>query len=455
MTDDHPLLSRTVAHATEFLDSLPDRPAAAAATAAEVHAALSTPLTQDGLADLRVIDDLVSTVTPGLVASAGPRYFGFVTGGAQPVALAADWLTAVWDQNGASEMISPAAAAAEAAAIDWARELLCLPDQASGAVVVGAQAGNTLGVTVARDALLRRSGWDAVEDGLIGAPPITVIAGEERHMTVDRALRFAGLGRPDILVASRPDGSMDPEALGDALTEASGAALVCAQAGNVNSGAFDPFPEVVAAARDHDAWVHVDGAFGLWAAASPARAHLAAGVESADSWVVDAHKWLNVPYDGALVFCAHPEDHQRSTSARAAYLPAGAGRDPMDWSQDASRRARGFVLHAAIRALGRRGVAELVDRCCDLAAGFAARIDGRAGLTVRNDVVLNQVVVDAGDGDRAERLVAAIQSEGTCWIGPTNWRGRPGLRISVSNWSSTLEDIERSAQALVTAAERL
>lgn len=455
MTDEHPLLALTVDHATAFLDSLPHRPAGATATAAEVATSLAVPLTDNGVDAAEVIDDMVAAVTPGLVASAGPRYFGFVNGGALPVALAADWLTAAWDQNGASEAISPAAAAAEAAAIDWARELLGLPEKVSGAVVVGAQAGNTLGVTLARDALLRRDGWDVVEDGLAGAPPITVVVGEERHLTLDRALRFAGLGRADVVVPARDDGSIDPLALSDALGMIDGPTLVCAQAGNVNSGAFDPFPEVIDAARAVDAWVHVDGAFGLWAAASPRRAHLTEDVGRADSWVVDAHKWLNVPYDGAFVFCAHPDDHLRSTSGRASYLPAGSGRDPLDWSQDASRRARGFALYAVMRELGRQGVADVVERCCHLASRFGAGIDGRAGLTVRNEVVLNQVVVDAGDGDRVERLIADVQADGTCWVGPTTWRGRAGLRISVCNWSTTADDIDRSAEAMVALAERL
>jgi glutamate/tyrosine decarboxylase-like PLP-dependent enzyme len=452
MTDDHPLLGRTVAHATDFLDSLPDRSAAALATAGEVRAALAVPLTEEGEHDLTVIDALVEAVGPGLVASAGPRYFGFVTGGTVPVALAADWLTAAWDQNGASEATSPAAASAEAVALDWARELLGLPTGSSGAVVVGAQAGNTLGVTIARDALLRRHGWDAVADGLVGAPPITVVVGDERHLTVDRALRFAGLGRPDVVVPSRADGSIEPGALADAVRPLAGAVLVCAQAGNVNSGAFDPFPEIVAVAREHDAWVHVDGAFGLWAAAAPERAHLVTDMTGADSRVADAHKWLNVPYDGAFLFCAHPDDHRRSTGGQAAYLPTGAGRDPLDWSQDASRRARGFALYAALRALGRTGVADLVERCCRMAADLAGRIDGRAGLTVRNEVVLNQVVVDAGDDDRTRRLVDAVQRDGTLWAGPTTWRGRSGLRLSVSNWSTTPDDVSRSAEAVLRAA---
>ena len=453
--DDHPLLTTTVAHATEFLDSLPDRPVAASASAGDIRAALAVTLAEPGVDDRVVIDELVAAVTPGLVASAGPRYFGFVTGGALPVAVAADWLTSTWDQNGASEMISPAAAAAEDVAIDWARDLLGLPANASGAVVVGAQAGNTLGVTVGRDALLHRIGWDVVEDGLAGSPPITVIAGDERHLTVDRALRFAGLGRADILVPACSDGSMDPDALAGALDDAPGPTLVCTQAGNVNSGAFDPFGPIIETAHAQGAWVHVDGAFGLWAAASSTRAHLTDAVEGADSWVVDGHKWLNMPYDGAFMFCAHPEDHHRSTSGQAAYLPSGSGRDPLDWSQDASRRARGFVLYATLRALGRDGVADMVDRCCDLAADFARRVDGRAGLSVRNEVVLNQVVVDAGPADRAHRLVEAVQADGTCWMGPTMWRGRPGLRISVSNWATTTADIDRSADALVAAAEGL
>ncbi|MEL7206638.1 MAG: pyridoxal-dependent decarboxylase [Actinomycetota bacterium] len=387
-----------------------------------------------------------------MVGCAGPRYFGFVTGGATPTALAADWLTGTWDQNGALAATSPAAAAAEAVALGWCRELLGLPEQASGALVVGAQAANTLGVTIARDELLRRHDWDTLADGLAGGPPVQVVVGAERHTTVDRALRFAGLGEPAAVVDVGPDGAMDPRALDDAVATLDGPILVCAQVGNVNSGAFDPLGEIVSVARAADAWVHVDGAFGLWAAASETRDQLVDGADGADSWVADAHKWLNVPYDGALAFCAHAEAHLRTCAAQASYLPGDAGRDPMDWSQDASRRARGIVLYATLRALGRAGVSGLIDRCCDLAVDLGRRLDGREGLAVRNEIVLNQVVVSAGDRPRTDALIQAIQADGTCWVGPTTWRGEPAFRISVSNWSTTEADVERSAEAILGLA---
>jgi glutamate/tyrosine decarboxylase-like PLP-dependent enzyme len=455
MDPDHPLLSRTLEHAGRFLDGLPHRPVGNRSTASAVRRDLSEPLADEGIDAVAVIDELVAAVEPGLVASAGPRYFGFVTGGALPAALAADWLTATWDQNGALETMSPAAAAAEAVTLDWVRDLLGLDDTASGAIVGGAQAGNTVGITVARDELLRRQGWDTRAAGLAGSPPITVIAGAGRHLTIDRALRFAGLGQVDVLVSTHDDATIDVGALRAALDDVEGPVLVCVQAGNMTSGGFDDFNSVIAASRRSDAWVHVDGAFGLWASVSPTRRHLTSGVQGADSWVVDGHKWLNTPYDGAFVYCADADAHRRSMLGEADYLPVGERRDPMHWSQDFSRRARSFALYAALRSLGRNGVAELVDRCCALAADFAARLDGHQGLTVRNDVVLNQVIVDAGSDDRVQHLIRAVQDDGTCWMGPTTWQGSSAVRISVSNWSTTAADIQRSADAVLAAAQRI
>ena len=316
---------------------------------------------------------------------------------------------------------------------------------------------NVTGLAAARHAVLAREGWDVAEQGLSGAPPVRVLVGAEAHATVPRALRLLGLGGATATVVDADDqGRMDAAHLRAALEAGSGPAIVCAQAGNVNSGAFDPLIEVVAAAREHGAWVHVDGAFGLWAAVSPELCHLVAGHEGADSWATDAHKWLNVPYDCGVVAVADPEAHAAAMRLTAAYLARTEERSNADWVPEASRRARGFAVHAALRSLGRRGLAELVERTCALARRLAAALDADPALTVLNDVVLNQVLVRVGDDDAAtDATVAAVQADGTCWLGGTRWRGRAAMRVSVSNWSTTEDDVDRSAAAIRAAAERV
>jgi glutamate/tyrosine decarboxylase-like PLP-dependent enzyme len=430
---DAELLERTLRHAETFLAGLPERHVGAAADPAGLRVAL----TDDGVAAAQVVDELVAAAEPGLVASPGPRYFGFVTGGALPPALAADWLAAAWDQNAGLYATSPAAAVAEEVAAGWLLDVLGLPETMSIGMVTGGQGANTTCLAVARDEVLRRAGWDLARQGFNGAPRIDVVVGEEAHATIFRALRFLGLGEPR-RVPVNAQGAIDPAAL----ARIDGPAIVCAQSGNVNTGAFDPL-DAIADACGENVWLHVDGAFGLWAAASPARRGLVDGAARADSLALDAHKWLNVPYDSGLAIVADREAHARTFALTAAYLVDSGRREPAFLVPESSRRARGFALYAALRHLGRRGLAELVDRCCEQAA-LMARLLAGGGLEILNDVVLNQVLVAMP----AERI-ARIQAEGTLWAGGTVWRGRSALRISVCGWPTTTADIERSAAAIL------
>ena len=444
-------LGRAAALAGEWLATLAERPVRADGPAD----GLRGPLPEDGEDPLAVVEALAAAAGPGLVASPGPRYFGFVTGGALPAAVAADWLTSAWDQNAGMHVMSPAAAAAEQTVAAWAKELLGLPAGAGVGLVTGAQMANATALAAARNAVLARAGWDVEARGLIGAPPVRVITSAESHATVFNALRLLGLGRDTALrVDVDGQGRMRPDALAAALAAGDGPAIVCAQAGNVNSGAFDPFEEVVAACRAAGAWCHVDGAFGLWAAAAPGRAHLAAGVAGADSWAVDAHKWLNVPYESALAIVADPAPLNAAMALTAAYLTAAGERERngSDWAPEASRRARAFPLWAALRQLGRSGVAELVERDCVLAARIAGRLAAEPGIEILNDVVLNQALVRFGDDDGATNaVIARVQEEGTCWLGGTVWQGRAAMRVSVSGWSTTEADADRSAAAIAAA----
>jgi glutamate/tyrosine decarboxylase-like PLP-dependent enzyme len=394
------------------------------------------------------------------MATAGGRYFGFVIGGNLPAALAADWLTSSWDQNAGLYVAAPAASVVEEVCGAWLTELFGLPGDASYGLVTGGQMANFTALAAARHSVLDEAGWDVEANGLIGAPRVRVIIGEERHVTIDRALRLLGLGSSSLHpVPADEQGRMRPDALRAALGETSGPTIVCAQAGNVNTGAIDPLDAICDVAGEAGAWVHVDGAFGLWAAASPASRHLTRGIERADSWATDAHKWLNVPYDSGLVFCAHPDAHRTAMGTHASYLvySEGAERDQLDWNPEASRRARGFPVYAAIRSLGRSGVVDLVDRCCAHARRFAEALAWEPGVEVLNDVVLNQVLVrfldTGGDHDaRTRAVVKAVQEDGTCWLGGTTWQGKVAMRISVSNWSTTTDDVDRSVAAILRAA---
>jgi glutamate/tyrosine decarboxylase-like PLP-dependent enzyme len=446
--------------ALAYLEGLPARPVAGRAGPAELRAALGGPLPERPLDPREVVAELATAAEPGVVASSSGRYFGFVVGGATPAALAADWLTSAWDQNAGLYVLGPAASVVEEVAGAWLAELLGLPAGVSMGMVTGAQMANFTGLASALHELLARAGWDLESDGLWGAPRVRVLAGQGRHGTIDRALRFLGVGTAAVEEVDADDqGRMLPAALGSALERGSGPAVVCAQLGNVNSGAMDPVGEICRLAHEHGAWVHVDGAFGMWAAASPRLRPLVAGVERADSWATDAHKWLNVPYDSGLVFCAHPEAHRAAMGVRAGYLIHGddGQRDPLDYNPDHSRRARGFAVYAAIRALGRRGVAELVERCCALAARFAERLAAADGVEVLNRVVLNQVLVRflaaGGDHDtHTRRVVERVQQDGTCWMSGTTWQGRAAMRISVSNWSTDEADVDRSVAAILRRA---
>jgi glutamate/tyrosine decarboxylase-like PLP-dependent enzyme len=404
-----------------------------------------------------VITSLIEAADPGVVATTSPRFFGFVIGGAIPAAVAADWLTTVWDQNAGLYAAGPSAAVVEETAGRWLKELLGIPDTASYAFVTGCQMAHFVGLAAARHHLLAAAGWDVEEDGIQGAPPIRVIAGAQRHVTVDRALRYLGLGKSCITELPADDqGRTDLGRLRDILEADERPTIVCAQAGNVNSGAFDALSDVCEAAKANDAWVHVDGAFGLWAATSPRLRHLVDGVEGADSWATDAHKWLNVPYDSGLAFCAHPESHRAAMGVHASYLIHSEGateRDEMDWSPEFSRRARGFTVYAALRTLGRKGVTELIERCCSNARRFADGLKAQAGVEVLNDVVLNQVLVRFGDDDALTRnVVTRVQEEGTCWLSGSVWQGKAVMRISVSNWATSEEDVDRSVEAILRCA---
>jgi glutamate/tyrosine decarboxylase-like PLP-dependent enzyme len=398
-----------------------------------------------------VLDELVAGAGPGVVRSQSPRYFGFVIGGSLPAALTADWLASAWDQNAGGYVVGPSAAVMAEVAGRWLLELLGLPAGASFAFVTGSQMAHVTCLAAARQHVLAARGWDAAEQGLAGAPPVRVLAGELRHVTIDRAVRLLGLGTAAIRTVPVDDrGRMDAGALRAALAAEEGPAIVCAQAGEVNSGAFDPFDAICDAAADAGAWVHVDGAFGLWAAATPRLRHLVAGVERADSWATDAHKWLNVPYDSGLAFCARPEPHRAAMAYVASYLmhSGGGERDDADWTPEFSRRARATPVYAALRALGRSGVEELVDRCCDCAARFARRLGEAPGVEILEPVVLNQVLVRFGDDAVTDAVLRAVQEEGTCWMSGTTWRGRRAMRISVSNWATTAGEVDRSVEAI-------
>jgi glutamate/tyrosine decarboxylase-like PLP-dependent enzyme len=438
------LLHDAATRAARYLGTLDDRPVAPSPEAIARLGALGGPLPatpSDPAAVLALLDEIAS---PATVASAGRRYFGFVTGGALPAALAANWLASAWDQNTALRVMSPAGAALEEVAGRWIVELLGLPHEATAGFVTGATMANLAGLAAARHALLSRQGWDVEAQGLFSAPPLTVVVGDEVHVSLLKALALLGLGRERVVrVPVDGQGRMRAEAL----PPLDGATIVCAQAGNVNTGAVDPLEQICDAAQAAGAWVHVDGAFGLWAGATPSRARLLHGVERADSWATDAHKWLNVPYDSGVVVCRHPDQLRAAMSSTAAYLVSG-GPEPSHHSPEMSRRARGVETWAALRSLGSSGVAELVERTCALASRFAEGLRA-AGFEVLNEVVLNQVLVSFGDDETTRRAIAALQAEGTCWCGGTVWQGRAAMRISVSSWATTEEDVDRSVAAMV------
>jgi glutamate/tyrosine decarboxylase-like PLP-dependent enzyme len=453
-------LEEAAARAVEFLRGLPERPVAARIGADELRTRLGGPLPEGPSDPAEVVAQLAKLAEDGVVASAGPRYFGFVVGGGLPAALGADWLTATWDQNAGLFALSPAAATVEDACAGWLVDLLGLPATVTTGFVTGGLMANFTCLAAARHQVLAAAGWDVERDGLAGAPPVRLVVGAERHVTVDIALRYLGFGSGHLrVVPADGQGRMRPDALREELAAAEGPTIVCAQAGNVNTGAFDPLRPICDAARRHGAWVHVDGAFGLWAAASPALRHLVDGLERADSWATDAHKWLNVPYDSGLAFVAHPDAHRAAFSKVASYFITGKQeeRDPDAFTPEASRRARGFPVWAALRSLGRSGVAALVERCCAHARRFADALGQAPGVEVLNEVVLNQVLVrfpdPGGDHDaRTREVIRRVQADGTLWLGGTTWHDMAAMRVSVSGWATTEEDVDRSVEAILRAA---
>jgi len=443
------LLEDAAQRALGYLESLDTRPVAPDRAAIAGLAALNEPLPAGPTSPEAVLDLLDRIGSPATMATAGPRFFGFVIGGSLPAALAANWLASAWDQNAALANVTPAAAQVEAVALRWLLDLLGLPADAAGAFVTGGTMANFTALAAARHAVLDRVGWNVEADGLIGAPPVTVIVGAEAHPTLFKSLGLLGLGRNRV-VRVPVDGQ--GRLLAAQLPRIAGPAIVCTQAGNVNSGAFDPVGEVCARVAGTGAWVHVDGAFGLWAAAAPGLRPLVAGVEAADSWATDAHKWLNVPYDSGLAFVRNAAALQSAMAITAEYLPSeSSARNPSDFTPELSRRARGVEVWAALRSLGRSGVADMVSGCVRHAQRFAEGLR-TAGHEVLNDVVLNQVVVSFGDAAATGRVIAAIQAEGTCWCGNTVWQGRPAMRISVSSWATTAADVEKSLATILRAA---
>lgn len=447
------ILDRVHAEALAFLDGLPDRSVNARYDVDDVAEALGGPLPDTGTDPSVVIEELLAGAEPGVVAMPSPRFFGWVIGGVLPAALGADWLTSVWDQNAGLLASSPAAAGAERVAAGWLLELLSLPAEAAVGFVTGGMMANFTCLAAARNSVLRGVGWDVETDGLIGAPPVRVLVGQERHDTVDLALRYLGLGAGrSVEVEVDEQGRIVPAALAAAVAgepdEPRVPTIVCLQAGNVHSGAFDPFAEAIQIARRHGAWVHVDGAFGLWAAASPDLRQLVAGVAEADSWATDAHKTLNVPYDSGLAIVADAASLHTAMGVHAAYLIQDSRPDPFASVPEFSRRARGFTVWAALRSLGRSGAAGLVDGLVARARRFADRLSELDGVTILNEVCFTQVCVSFGADEVTREVARRLLADGTAWMTPSTWHGRAILRISVSNYRTTDDDVDTSVAAI-------
>ncbi len=453
---DSEVLQRAASHALDYLQSLDRRPVGTTADAATLRDRLGGPLPETGIPAAQVIDDLVGDVEGGILHSTGGRFFGWVIGGAHPAALAADWLTAAWDQNAAAFACSPAEAVVEEVCGAWLKELLGLPGDASFGFVTGCQMAHVTALAAARNRLLGARGWDVERRGLAGAPPLRILTSALRHESLLRAIRLLGFGSDALdIVPSVEDGRIDLEELEAALkAEPERPAILVLQAGDLNCGVFDPFGPACALAKATGAWVHVDGAFGLWAATTPRFRHLLAGVEQADSWATDGHKWLNLPFDSGFVFVADPQAHRAAFTQAASYSqPVEGTRQQKDWNPEWSRRGRGFPAYAAIRALGRAGIAEIVERCCDHAARLVAEIGVLPGAEVLARPVTNQGLLRflGGDGDhdrRTDAVIARLQAEGTAWFGGTTWDGVRAMRVSVCNWRTTEDDVTRTIEAV-------
>ena len=439
------VLADVAARSQRYLDDVGARRVAPSQDALEGLTAFDVPLQEGSMSAEQVVEELDRIGSPATMAIAGPRFFGFVNSSALPAALAANWLSTAWEQHGGFVVSAPGSTMLEQIALRWTIELLGLPPASTGAFVTGTTVAHVASLSAARSSVLARVGWNVDADGLFGAPPITVIAGAEAHATLFKALGIVGLGRSRVVtVPVDAQGRLRA----DALPALSGPTIVCLQAGNVNTGAFDPFTDIIQHVRGSGApaWIHVDGAFGLWARAAPPRAHLAAGIENADSWATDAHKWLNTPYDCGMTIVRDGDALRRSMAINAEYLPSDQA-NPSDYTPEVSRRPRGVDAWAALRALGRSGLADLVERHCRLARRFAQAFTD-AGFTVLNEVVLNQVLVSFGDAERTRQVIAAIQEDGTCWCGTTVWQGRTAMRVSVISWATTDADVERSIAAI-------
>ena len=444
------LLNAAAERAIRYLEGLNRRGVAPDPTVVARLAELDIPLPDHpSPADETVA--LLDSYGAATMAIAGPRFFGFVTGGALPATLAANWLASAWDQNSAVAVATPLTAKLEDVALRWLRDVLGLPPETGVGFVTGATMANFTCLAAARHGVLTQAGWDVEADGMFGAPPVTVVVGEEAHTTLFKSLGLAGFGRNRVVrVPVDKQGRMRA----DVFPNLSGPTIVCLQAGNVNTGVFDPAPEIIPKAKAANAWVHVDGAFGLWAAAAPCKAHLMAGYADADSWATDAHKYLNTPYDSGLAFVRYADVLRAAMAVSAAYLPLSPTRDPANFTPELSRRARGIEVWAALHTLGRSGIADLVERTCRYAARFAEGLRA-AGYTILNEVVLNQVLVMFGDAERTRRVIAGIQQDGTCWCGGTTWQGQTAMRISVSSWATTDVEVERSLEAMIRVAREL
>ncbi|MEM8984749.1 MAG: pyridoxal-dependent decarboxylase [Pseudomonadota bacterium] len=442
------LLEAAARKASAYLDGLAERvvrpdPDAVAAVAEFLEA-----LPQHGSDDAAILEQLDRIGSPGSVAMAGPRFFGFVIGGALPITVATNWLSTAWDQN-VGTITTPVMSTIEQVALNWLLDLFDLPANCGGSFVTGATVANFTALAAARHAVLKNAGWDVEADGLFGAPPISVITSAETHPSVTKSLGMLGLGRSR--VSAVPTDSTGALRI-DQLPPIDGPTIICTQVGNVNTGASDPIAAICQRTAGTNAWVHVDGAFGLWLKASPSRRHLVAGLEQADSWATDAHKWLNVPYDSGIAFVRDADALRAAMSISAAYLPVHSEeRNPADYTPELSRRARGVDVWAALKSLGRDGVAELIDRHCNQAQRFATGL-ADAGFEILAPVTMNQVLVAFGSTEQTERTIAALQQDGTCWCGITRWQGRTAMRISVCNWSTTDADVERSIDAMRRAA---
>jgi glutamate/tyrosine decarboxylase-like PLP-dependent enzyme len=455
MTQNDPfesVLREAARRSTDYLRTIQHRHVGAQDQAMAGLPRLGGPLPDGGDDPSDVVALLDEAASPATVATTGGRFFGFVVGGVLPAALGAHWLADAWDQNACLYDLSPVAAYLEEVVLDWLLDLFGLPPACGGAFVTGAQMANFTALAAARHSVLAGAGWNVESDGLFGAPPVTIVVGDEVHATVLKALALLGFGRERVItVPADAQGRIRPAALAAATAQLRGPAILCAQAGNVNTGACDPVAEICEIARGANAWVHVDGAFGLWAAVAPARKHLVAGIEAADSWATDAHKWLNVPQDSGVAIVRNSAALRAAMAISADYLNPGERREPMQYVPESSRRARAVEIWAALRSLGRKGLADLIERTCCHAAAFAEELRA-SGCEVLNDVALNQVLIAFGSDDRTTRIIRGIQADGTCWCGGTVWKGRKAMRISVSSWATTQEDVARSVNAILRIA---